>query len=348
MNSSKCLNKFIKIIPDSLVLQQASGWPTALFVSTLVPDGSVVADLTAGLGVNTICFSETASKVYAVEINPARCDALAENLKQAHISNVEVICSDCLNWLSMLDGNLDVAFADPARRDSSGRKMVDLEHCSPNILEVLPLLKGNCKRLIVKSSPLLDIKAVERNMPGISGFYILESEREVKELILDINLNSDSSEKPFIRIVTLTPDTQPKIFEVDSFLNHPVCYLADKKRISPGGYVYEPSPAFMKAGAFAWLSKNYEGVLKFAPNTHLFYSEHLHKDFPGRIFRVEGFVGSSDLKKMKGADMNVISRNHPAKAPELEARYRFNPFGRRYIIACSVNKYNFILLVEKL
>ena len=103
----------------------------------------------------------------------------------------------------------------------------------------------------------------------------------------------------------------------------------------------------MKAGVFGSIAKSYPNLLKLDVNTHLFYSDELVEHFPGRIFRVKGTLGRGELKKMKGGNFNVISRNHPAKAPELEKRYRLRSSECNFLIACTVRGTKTILESEK-
>ena len=128
----------------------------------------------------------------------------------------------------------------------------------------------------------------------------------------------------------------------------PVFYLKSSEEVHPGCYVYEPSPSIMKAGGFNRLSSYFAGLRKFSPNTHLFLGNELFADFPGKIFRVDALLRSSDLKKMKGSRASVISRNHPAKASELEARYRLKSSDTTYLIAATVGPSKLILSASRL
>jgi hypothetical protein len=54
----------------------------------------------------------------------------------------------------------------------------------------------------------------------------------------------------------------------------------------PLTYLYEPNAAILKAGGFNSVARCFE-VGKIAPNTHLYTSDQLIADFPGRVFKVE-------------------------------------------------------------
>lgn len=341
--NAKCGEIFsspLSVVPDSEVVEQASSTLTAEYVAALIDEGAVVADLTAGLGVNTYHFSKRAKKVFAVEIDSKRAEALNTNLREAGIENVELANENCIEWLEKTGMEFDVVFADPARR-TSGKRIVRLEECSPDISKILPILKGG-PRVLVKASPLLDISLVFKQYPSLSGVHIVEVGNEVKELILDINLTADNKPSAqFIRCCRLSPDGENGIYEFNWLGDNrlvTVEYLAENSKLNEGDYIYEPSPAMMKAGCWGALMNQFPGMKKFSKDTHLFSSGERYENFPGRVFRLEKFLHSNDLKGMKGAEMNVISRNHPAKAAEIERRYRFIPSGNDYVIACRLAK----------
>lgn len=345
------------VCPDSLVVEQASSLPTAFFTASLVKSGAIVADLTAGLGVNVFCFASKCSKVYAVEIDKTRAQALETNLTLAGIDNVEVIQEDCFAWLESSEAIFDVAYVDPVRRSASGKKLIRLEDCIPNAYEIIPLLKKKTNHLLIKASPLLDIKEAERKLRGVIGFYILEIKREVKELLIELDCSvknhedkdteDASASPPFIKCVFLRDDGSNTILDVSS-TGIPIEYLKHKEEIVVGGFIYEPSSSLMKAGKFGFIQSLNVGLKKLDVNAHLFYSDRPMTNLPGRIFRIKRFLNSSQLKKMRGGHYNVISRNHPAKAHELESRYKFKTSEEAYIIASTIGKEKVILEAVKI
>lgn len=339
------------IVPDRTVVEQASSALTAQYAASLVTSTDTVADLTAGLGVNSYFFSKIVKKVFALEKDLKRASILEHNLNLTGIKNIEVINKDCLLWLGEPHPSFNTAFVDPSRRDKSGRKFL-LSDCSPNVKELIPLL-GATKRLLVKASPLLDLTAVMREIPYyITGFHIIEAENEVKELLLDLSLSSqdNSNNAPFVRCVRLWEGREPQLWEFsfdDLRKNEELPYLSDIKEITAGHYIYEPSASMMKSAMFGALGLRFEGVKKFSRSTHLFYSPILHTDFPGKIFKVEKHLGSGNLRRLKGQRFNVISRNHPASAMEIENRYHFKPSDKDFIIACRAGDKPAIFQVER-
>lgn len=328
------------MLPDSSVIEQASGMLTAHFTASLLPPGARIADLTAGLGVNTFCFSQTASHVYALERDTARAQCLKHNFNLTGLGNIDVIEADCLDWLKTTGSTIDIVFVDPSRRDA-GRRVVALSDCSPAVVELLPLLPPS-SRLLLKASPLLDISAAMTEIPGITAIYIVEVGREVKELLLDVNIASvrgnSETQSPSIHSVRLYSGGNPDIVSFsydDREMNASVPLIEGKGAIQTGAYIYEPSPSLMKSGMFGALSARFEGMKQLSRNTHLFLSTDFYPEFPGRIFSVGQLLGSSDLKRLKGGSFNVISRNHPVRPSELTSRLRLRPSDSTFLIACK-------------
>lgn len=338
------------VCPDSLGLEQASGREAADYVASLIPKNSVVADITAGLGINTCFFNRRARQVFSVEIDSQRSMALGHNLRN---SNVEVINEDCQEWLDSFEGHLDIVYADPARRNKLNRKLVLIEDCSPNILELMPVLKEKADRLLIKTSPLLDMKEVSRLIPEVEGFHVIEVNREVKELLIDVNLKQVGQTVPYVKCVIIDKENSRRIIDVQPANGGQSENFTGKIELRAevlysGGYIYEPSPALMKAGNFDVLYLYCPAIQKFAQNTHLFFSKEFYQNFPGRIFQIRSRMTAGDLKKIKGACFNVISRNHPARAPELETRYKLKSSDTDFLIACSTRDEKIILNVVKI
>lgn len=331
------------LLPDSTVIEQASSFPTAQYAASLVNDCNLLVDLTAGLGVNTFCFSEVCRQVLAIEIDPNRARILKHNLEVAGAGNVEVICNDCVDWLKGSDLHFNAVYVDPSRRSDcqSSRRLLLIEDCSPNLFEVIPLLEGRCEQFMVKISPLFDLKQLFKLFPQITSIHIVEVKNEVKELLVLMNLSEPSEIDTGKKIicVRLGTENNPEILEFEHNIartGYETEFVGSAKTIEGHGYIYEPSPALMKSGMSGRLASAFEGMRQFDPNSFFFYSDIFHSSYPGRIFKLKKRLSSSDLKKMKGEAFNVVSRNHPAKSKELEQRYRFRTSEVNFLIASII------------
>lgn len=107
-----------------------------------------------------------------------------------------------------------------------------------------------------------------------------------------------------------------------------------------GNYLYEPNTSLLKAGAFRSIAATYP-VKKLHPNSHLYTSDTLIGDFPGRTFRIVSHCGFkkkeikeslADLKKA-----NITVRNFPATVVELRKRLKLTEGGDTFLFASTLN-----------
>ena len=95
----------------------------------------------------------------------------------------------------------------------------------------------------------------------------------------------------------------------------------------------------LKAGAFRSLALLYK-VEKLHPNSHLYTSDSLLPDFPGRKFRIDSSCGFSkkEVKEMlaAGKKANLTVRNFPATVAELRKRLKLAEGGDTYLFATTL------------
>ena len=118
--------------------------------------GHSVADLTCGLGVDAAALSRRFERVVAVERDEVLAAVARENFSRLGIGNVEVVCASAEEWVGSCSERFDWIYVDPDRRDADGRKMVCMEHCSPDVLSLRERLALLAPRMAVKCSPLFD------------------------------------------------------------------------------------------------------------------------------------------------------------------------------------------------
>ena len=113
-------------------------------------------------------------------------------------------------------------------------------------------------------------------------------------------------------------------------------------------YLYEPNASVMKAGAFKSVAQAFS-VNKLHPNTHLYTSDRLVTDFPGRAFRVKAVssFSKSDLKKHLGGikRANLTVRNFPVSAEKLRAQLKLKEGGEVYLFAATLHDDSRVLVI---
>lgn len=271
-------------------------------------------DLTGGYGVDTYFISEQFEHTDYVEQNAELCRIAEHNFANKPIAIHNCTAEEFLKTAS----KYDLIFLDPARRDSHGGKVFRLEDCMPNVVELLPTLLQHGKRLLLKLSPMLDLTQAVHALSAVTwDIYVVAIKNEVKELLL---LSGGSGQ---ITAIDLDKKDQAFTFTREEEQNcqmvHGTC--------ENGKWLYEPNAAILKAGAYKLIAHRF-GLHKLDINTHLYCSERLIEDFPGRVWRI---TEKQDLKQT-----NVLTRNYPLTPEQLKKKLHLRDGGTAFIIGCRV------------
>ena len=277
----------------------------------LVDEKKILVDLTGGMGVDTSFLSDNFDKTYYVEMQEELCDIARHNFKILN-KNIEVVNDNAEHFLTTC-GEVDCIYLDPARRDEYGRKMVSLHDCSPDVAELQDVLFEKAKTVMVKLSPMLDIDIVKKELKNIKEIHIVAVRNECKEILvilgqrttdngqqeLETQRRKDAKTQSGENSATLSlcdSATSLTISATDLREKWNFSFTEDEEQNAEwtladkvGKYLYEPGVAFMKAGCFKLLSQKYN-LDKLHRNSHLYTSDVLVPDFPGRIFEVINVV----------------------------------------------------------
>jgi hypothetical protein len=124
-------------------------------------------------------------------------------------------------------------------------------------------------------------------------------------------------------------------------------FLSPRKKKMRGKYaqlsesfLYEPNAAIQKSGAFDIVASRHD-VLKLHPNTHLYTSDELKNDFPGRVFEVEDVFSPNKhhLRNFVSSNpqANIGVRNYPDSVAEIRKKTGIKEGGNRYVFAATLN-----------
>ena len=105
-------------------------------------------------------------------------------------------------------------------------------------------------------------------------------------------------------------------------------------------YLYEPNSCIMKAGAFKYLSNEYESIYQLDKNTHLFISNILYPNFPGRVFIIDEIAPFKDKKikniKTQYPMINVATRNMGITPEALKSKLKVKDGGEKYLFGVTL------------
>lgn len=256
--------------------EQCSSEQTALYKANLV-EGKKAIDLTGGFGVDVWALSQRFESVHYCEMNEGLFPVVVHNFKQLECNNVHCHLGDGLETLiSPQKEKYDLIYLDPARRDEHNRKMVSFADCVPDVVANKDLLFQYSDRVMLKASPMMDISLALEDLSGVKEVHVVALKNECKELLFIL-------ENGFIGEAKIHCVNLPQSCSF-AFRRH-----EEKESYAhlgmPSTYLYEPNSAVLKAGAFNIVSVQLK-LKKMHISTHLYTSDHLVEDFPGKTYEV--------------------------------------------------------------
>ncbi len=320
------------IFPKNELYEQSSSSACAAYKASLTKGGSFI-DFTAGAGIDAYYFSNNFNESVFIERDIYSAELLEHNMKLLlKNSQFEIYNGDALDYLNGLDKKTDFVFIDPQRRENGRKAIFDFSSCSPDIMLMLPILKDKVKTAMVKASPVLDIEKAILSLKYVSAVHVVQWRGECKEVLylLDFSYKVDPSE------VVITAADIDDYGRVEKKLSYKI---SDEKRVvldyaMPLKYIYEPSSAFQKSGGFKSMALCFN-VKKIHPNSHIYTSDNINDDFPGKCYEVLDIVSAKPKVLMiKKADLTV--RNFPSTVHDLRKKLKLSDGGNHRVFATTL------------
>tara|TARA_R110001592_G_scaffold29350_9_gene106614 strand:- start:33846 stop:35069 length:1224 start_codon:yes stop_codon:yes gene_type:complete len=323
------------IFPFNETYEQASSSPCARYKERLV-SGQTFVDLTAGSGADSFHIAQGFASSVLVERDAHSAELLTHNAQALQASGwldgqISVHHGDACDYVRDMAA-VDAVFIDPQRRENGRRALYDFSACSPDIMDLLPVLKTKAKKILVKASPFLDIGHATAQLQMVVQVHVVQWQNECKEVLYLLDCDSGGQDiDPEITAVDLDDEGRA----VKSF-----SYFTAREKDAviscamPQKYIFEPGPAFQKAGGFKTMAAQY-GVSKLHPNSQLYTAQSPRENFPGKCYEVVGLypVKAKDLPVDK-ADLAV--RNFPASVKELRKKLKLRDGGAHRIFATTL------------
>lgn len=317
------------VFPPQLNLEQSSSEKTAQYKSRLLK-GKKFIDLTTGFGIDAYYLSENFNEITLVEQNQDLLEIVRNNWnilgKKATFINQKLE-----SFLAENKEVFDVIYLDPARRDNNKNKVFLLEDLSPNILAIQEKLLLSANQVVIKLSPLIDIKYLVSVLPNIFRIDIIAVKNDVKEIV--VFLSNEKIKNISCNCVNL--DSDDPVFKF-IFGDEEIAFAEYGE---PEKYIYIPNNAMLKASIFNLISQKMR-LKKLHPNSHIYTSDSQINNFPGRVFEMEVI----DAKKIqKKSQYNIIAKNYPLKPEEIKKKYSIKDGGENYLIFTQSKKGKIIL-----
>ncbi|WP_350287925.1 class I SAM-dependent methyltransferase [uncultured Croceitalea sp.] len=326
--------------PNKLHIEQTSSEVTAQYKASLIR-GKSLLDITGGLGVDCFFFAKNFDRVKHCEWNENLSQITAHNYAVLDVKNIECLTENGIRYLQRSKENFDWIFIDPSRRNESRGKVFLLADCLPNVPENLELFFEHTNKIILKTSPLLDIKQGLNELRFVKEIHVIAVQNEVKEILWLLENNHTLA--PSIKTVNL----KKNIKEVFDFtLAHEK--TASSQFDSPKTYLFEPNSAILKAGAFKLIGSTYK-LQKLHEHSHL-YTSSLLIDFPGRCFLIEKVINYNrkEILKLALGKANITTRNFPETVGTIRKKFKIKDGGEYYLFfTTNVENKRIVIVCKK-
>ena len=322
-----CKNKRI-IFPEGISLEQSSSEQTALYKASVI-SGESITDLTGGFGIDSYYLAHRFGHSSYVEQNEALINLVDYNFRQLGV-NIELNHMSSEEYLRQETSSSEWYYIDPARRDENQKKVFQIEDCTPDLNEIVPLVLGKKSNILIKMSPLLDINLALDVLPQVHTVHVVSVKNECKELLFQIESGYEGLPK---KIAINIRGDQQEAFE----------FTDGQEQLTPTfsqplAYLFEPNASIMKSGGFNSIANAF-GLFKLHRNSHLYTSDQPVSGFPGRTFKIEA-VSVVNKKKIKpfvpAGKANIAVRNYPMTVAEIRKKTNIKDGGEVYLFATTL------------
>ncbi len=324
--------------PPKISIEQASSQATAKYKAQLIK-GEHVLDATGGFGVDSYYFSLYAQRVVHCEINEVLSTIVRQNAETLHAKHLFCYVGDGMTYLQNSNEQFDTIYIDPSRRLNT-HKVFKITDCEPDVKANLDLLTKKHARVIIKTSPLLDIKSGLADLKNVREIHVVSVKNDCKELlwIIDPDFKGD---EPLIYCAAIDDKENTSSY---SFNLSEEKIAPNPTSSKPLSFIYEPDVSLLKAGCFKLITKKFD-VFKLHQHTHLYTSETLNTDFIGKKFKLKtSWDYRTFINKKPVKQANIISRNFPLSVEELKKRHQLEDGGHCYLLFTTAYENQLIVL----
>jgi len=344
-----CYQRAVKKLPElsrnnllyeKTALEQASGERTAKFKTAV--SGFRIMDMTGGLGIDSIYLSSKFDSLVYCESDPVLYELFNKNIAALNIKNVSAYNGDSIVILQNYPDNFfDWLYVDPSRR-IKGKRLLNAQNYSPNIIEHQHLLFSKAEKILIKLSPADEIEEIKKQFTYIDEIMVVSVDNECKEILVVLNKSKSDKRIPVEAVILNSKDTGFRVYSSKD--NSPL-----KTITSPLQYFYEPDTAIIKARITAEVSEMYS--MKYINNSvDYLTSENYIPEFPGRRFIIKDSFAYNKkhltgyFKSLKIINANFARRDFPDSPEVLHKKYRIEDGGNDYFFFTRDKENNLIVI----
>lgn len=329
------------VFPPKISMEQCSSQITAEYKQQLV-SGKRGADVTGGAGIDAYYLSKGTEKFDYIEQNEVLVQLVTQNFKHLGANQIHTHTMTAEEFINNTSDHYDFIYLDPSRRDTNKRKVFLFADCVPNIVSMKNTLLQRADKVIVKASPLVDIKQGIEELTGVEEIHVVAVENECKELLFVLSNN-----------IILSPRIVCVNYKKEEW-EHFKFELGEEESVQvnfamPQTFLYEPNASILKAGAFKSVANHFK-LNKLHPNSHLYTSTQKIENFPGRVFEIAQILKYDKktlLKALPQNKANIACRNFPDSVEQIRKKTKIKEGGDHYLFATTNMENEKIILLTK-
>ena len=300
--------------------------------------GGAVLDMTCGLGIDTMALAKRFERVVSIERNEALAEVVRNNMSLLGITNVEVVTASSEEYVSTTTEHFDWIFVDPDRRSAEGKKMVCMEDCSPNVVELMPRLREISERVAIKLSPMFDCAEAFR-LCSPAEVEVVSISGECKEVNIYTN-----AERDMLRIAVIGDGEW--MFSSEAMVAEP-----STDAFTPAEYRYllVPDVALQKARVAIAALKPFASI--WSNNGYAFARELPDEELPVRVFEIKSIepYRPKELKRRwKGEGVEFMKRDCALSIDAVRRATATRPGGERLVALTTIAGDTWIIEVKLL
>jgi len=323
----------------SLSLEQSTGETIARYIAQRFQPEWQVADLTCGLGGNTIFLAERVSHVMAIDLEAEKIICAQENALAYDVATkINFIVGDAfLN----IDKKADAFFLDPARDRAGMTKTRSFLNSRPNLLDILPQLFTVTHNVAVKISPAFAYEELKL-LPEVPEVEIISEDNNCKVAMLWFGSFKTASRR------------------ATCFKKNSLFSLTDKAGaaaiVSPlKKYLYEPDKAISKAHLIDEVALKFS-LAKIDYDLSFLTGDQLLVESESNIFRKFIIItsGSFSLKSFQIVLKNyqidqaeIVAKHFKMTADELRKRLKIKEGGSIVIVLTTLDNQKKVFILAK-
>ena len=186
---------------------------------------------------------------------------------------------------------------------------------------------------------MLDIDKAVLELKQVEAVHIIAVKNEVREVLY---LLKKGHEEPPVVVAVNIGSEKTNVFSFSKEEQQ----SAKSTFSMPLTFLYEPNAAVMKSGAFNLISERFN-IFKLHKNSHLYTSNDLIPDFPGRIFTIKELMPYKPVKNLSQANISV--RNFPVSPDEVRKKLKLRDGGDVFLFCTTLhNEKPIIIWCEKI